>query len=254
MIKKIKYALFPFLEFRENNLTKKRKVYISFNVLGFLYFTSFLSLYIFSYLFYPYDIEKNHMKIYSNDNISKDKNFLHAITNAQREVKKSVLYNDNYKVKIYIVDNPIYYIFMVTPLQINSIAANLFDNIHIKNKYIKAHTKRYQYLSKTMVHEIIHTFQAMKYGGWLRTFLIPYWVKEGYARFIEENKVVEKKPKEFLIENGVEKNYTLFALMVKHAIEKMHYSVDDLHLGKVSYDKVLNSLLDEYNITKMPSN
>ena len=30
----------------------------------------------------------------------------------------------------------------------------------------------------------------------------------------------------------------------------MHKSVDDLHLGKVSYDEVMESLLKEYNISK----
>ena len=44
--------------------------------------------------------------------------------------------------------------------------------------------------------------------------------------------------------------YALWGLMVKHAIEKMHKSVDDLHLGKVDYAEVLDSLLREYNITK----
>jgi len=30
----------------------------------------------------------------------------------------------------------------------------------------------------------------------------------------------------------------------------MHKSVDDLHLGKVEYDEVLDSLFNEYSITK----
>ena len=41
-----------------------------------------------------------------------------------------------------------------------------------------------------------------------------------------------------------------YGMMVRYAIEKMHKSVDDLHLGKVKYDEVFNSFLREYHITK----
>ena len=62
-----------------------------------------------------------------------------------------------------------------------------------------------------------------------------------------KDKIPHSNPKKFLQNNNNNENYTLWALMIKHAIEKMHKSVDDLHLDKVSYDEVLDSLLKEYN-------
>jgi len=42
-----------------------------------------------------------------------------------------------------------------------------------------------------------------------------------------------------------------YGMMVRYAIEKMHKSVDDLHLGKVKYNEVFNLFLREYHITKL---
>jgi len=106
---------------------------------------------------------------------------------------------------------------------------------------------------------MIHVYQMKKYGWATFMFKTPTWVKEGYATYSSRDLYTDK-PKEVLQDfianyphmksNHISAQYKVWMLMIKHAIEKMHKSVDDLHLGKVEYDEVLDSLLNEYNITK----
>ena len=86
----------------------------------------------------------------------------------------------------------------------------------------------------------------------------PKWIIEGYAVYVSESNNINDEEKEFLswvynigIKNiGAGDEYRLWGLMVKYTIEVMHKLVDDLHLGRVAYDEVFYSLLDEYNIGK----
>jgi len=111
-----------------------------------------------------------------------------------------------------------------------------------------------------LMHESVHVMQNSRYGWLYTTFRMPYWVKEGYpiysARILSQYK--EQKIIDYLIKTrdiyinewDTFSQDQFYGLMVKHAIEKMHIDVDDLHLGKVDYEEVFDSLLQEYNITK----
>jgi len=248
---KIKYSIFPFLEFKKKNLSFLKKVYISLNTLMMLTVISFISIYLFSSFFYSYRFKTKNITIYSNTNIADDEKFIHTLKDAEKTLKNNTLYNKNYAVQIYLVDSNLLYNFMATPFHMDTIAINILDYISIRNKDIELSKNKYHALSKEIQHEVIHTLQAMKYGGWIQSkFTIPYWVSEGYAEYIEENKLVHHNPKEFLDTNKERKNYTLYALMVKHAIEDLNKSIDDLHLGKLNYNNLLSSIFKEYNITK----
>ena len=107
-----------------------------------------------------------------------------------------------------------------------------------------------------MVHEAIHVLQYQRYGFFKVRFKIPQWVIEGYAVYssLPLSKVYnyhqfKQLPFEKMKYFSMHQKYILWGQMVKHAIKKMHKSVDDLHLGKVDYDEVLDSLLREYNVT-----
>ena len=106
-----------------------------------------------------------------------------------------------------------------------------------------------------IVHEVIHSLQAERYGGWIRSIIIiPYWVKEGYAVYRSRSLKFDRETIKFLNEiqdmylDAMSENekYIVYALMVKHAIEQMHYSVDDLHRGKVDYDTVYKDMMRHY--------
>jgi hypothetical protein len=255
-IKKIKYKLFPFLELEHKNLSFGKKIYIWFNTLGVFSLYSYIFLYFFSYTFYSYKWENKNIKLYTNTNITYDKKFQFIMKNIETDLANMDIYFKGYKVKIYMVDNS--FIYAAHSFFMNITALNLFDTIFINDKYIPENNKPYKYLYSEVVHEIIHTFQAHKYGGWIKAKLaIPYWVSEGYAVYMsrddlaknDENFIVSCSKKHF--KNLTLPNiYILNGLMVKHAIEKMHKSVDELHLGKVDYDEVLDSMLREYNVTK----
>jgi len=249
--KKILYSVIPFLEFRENNLSFQRKLYISFSTLGLLLVLMYFLTYTLSHFSYPYKYENKHMKIYANNDLANDRKFVIAINKAHQILEKNELYDKNYNVEISMIDSDLFYDYKSMIFSIDTVAMNSFNYISIRNSGIdKYGMEKYKYIQQEIVHEVIHTFQALKYGGWIKMGLkMPYWVKEGYARYIDENKQVVSNPKKFLSKkDNIGNNYTFYALMVKHAIEILNKSVDDLHLGKVDYTEVYNSLLKEYNI------
>ena len=114
-------------------------------------------------------------------------------------------------------------------------------------------------LDAVLVHESVHAMQNSTYGFFHSLFKTPYWVKEGYpiysARALskyKEEPIIEymTKTKDIKVKQWDSFSQDQFyGLMVKHAIEDMHISVDDLHHGKVSYDEVYRSLLAKYRLS-----
>ena len=180
---------------------------------------------------------------------------------------KNPLYTDNKTIDIFLLNNSILYAIM-NPLNVihgfHSYAATLGAKVTMKKVDLK-NNKCSSYdgtenFDAVLAHELIHTYQNNKYG-----FFVKYkssWIIEGYATYASKDLYIEK-PKEILesyikyypeYENipskHLSKKYQVWGLMIQHAIEHMHKSVDDLHLGKVSYDEVMESLLNEYNISK----
>ncbi len=101
--------------------------------------------------------------------------------------------------------------------------------------------------------------QNTNYGWFYSAFRMPYWVKEGYAIYsawklsrYNESKIIEylKTQKTGTNRWSIFLKDQLYGLMVKHAIEQMHYSVDDLHRGKVDYDTVYRDMMKYYTIKK----
>jgi hypothetical protein len=117
---------------------------------------------------------------------------------------------------------------------------------------------------EALAHELVHAWQFQTYG-YFHTMKLHKWIREGYAVFASDNfaslwrsisrkkgfkstKNFLEKGKRLFSKNGY--NYYLYGLMVKHAIEDMNISVDDLHRGKVDYDTVFDSLMKKYNLVR----
>ena len=129
----------------------------------------------------------------------------------------------------------------------------------ITMKYSKIDKK----FTEILEHELVHVWQFSHFSFY-RTLLFEHWVKEGYPTYkvgLKSFFVDTKEKHDFIhwyvneigidnFDNLTKESYAFSALMIKHAIKKMHKSVDDLHLGKVDYDEVLDSMLREYNVTK----
>jgi len=253
--RKIFYSLFPFLELGKQNLSITKKINIWIDIIVMAYLVAYILLFWFSHVFYKYELNNGHIQLYANRPLDSRK-VQNTLSASAQQLSKLKLYDPHYRVKIFLVDNRMLFRFQTFFRDV--IAGNIFDSIYIDNNFLLKSEDYYEFLYTEIVHEITHTFQAHRYGGWIKsTVFVPSWVKEGYAVYVSRKKLSNN----FLgfLKTCREKNctnlslsdtYHLNGLLVKYAIEKMHVSVDDLHRGKVDYDRVLDSLLKEYNITR----
>jgi hypothetical protein len=189
------------------------------------------------------------------------------------------------KTDIYLFNSRIEYYFHMIPFSqivaLFSPAITMWD-FGLKNKKLSLSTSIHFYVKSNQIktdknfvrileHELVHVWQMQRYG-FLNTVRMPVWIREGYAVYVAgnfnqlEQSIRRHTPfvhtKKF-IELYLEKNsnffkhtppdYLMYGLMVKHAIEDMNISVDDLHRGKVEYETVLNSLLDKYGVERKRS-
>ena len=274
--KKILYNLFPFLKFKENNLSYLQR--ISVYVESFLFFMLLFWFvwYIYGFkIFFTNKYELNGLSIYTTHELNYNR-VTALVKKIEKKLKHSNIILENLGAQIYLSSNPVYFYSMLYPgmqlLYLNAQnAAVTLDNIiyvqkvKIKKFNIKNSDTTMLELNNLLSHELVHVWQNKKYGNtfFSQWFILPKWVMEGYATYCTKDtyfsKILKDKEK---IKHFLEKNkalsghirkkgiYKLWGLMVKHAIEHMHKSVDDLHLGKVSYDEVMESLLKEYNLSK----
>ena len=224
-----------------------------------------MSLLIFTLVYKEYHYKNIHMYVNQKQTTNKEMNYLRQVDNY---LKHSSLYDENVQTDIYIANNIWLYAIML-PQEIQSMwksfaVTMIGSNIVFKKvDFIKNKTyydKKEENFDAVLTHEMTHVYQANKYGWFKFMIKTPTWVKEGYATYVSRKLYIDKPQdvlKDFIenyphmhSNNHINEQYKLWMLMVKHAIEKMHKSVDELHFGTVSYDKVLDSLLREYNITK----
>ncbi len=263
----VKRELFPHLKLKDKNLSLTKKIYVYVNI----FFELWIIVYLCLYFLLPYVAQDKYryknITFYTYNNVY-DVNASNYFNNIKNTIVANKLYNKNISIDIYLLNNASMY-YILNPIEWlphrQTFAVTYNKKVFIKDADIKRN-KAYasndadENLDAIMVHEAVHVMQNSTYGFFYMAFKMPYWVKEGYpiysARPLSEYK--EKEIIEYIKKtNDIEiSKWNIFdqdqfhGLMVKHAIEKMHKSVDDLHLGKVSYDEVYESLLKEYNITQ----
>ena len=256
LLKKITKSLFPILTWKKS-LSFGAKLSLVLNSLGSIFIIVYLCIYFFSYLFYEYKTSNNHIIVYSNFVQIEHRSINDLIEQVDSRLKESPLYYSDYNVDIHIVDSE--NLFLILSFFMDIDAFNFLDRIFIYSNSSQK-SDLHNYIYEEMVHEILHTFQYKRYGGIVQSKIsIPFWVREGYPVYFSRKKLVLadegvrllKKIYVYGAKNlSLPDQYQLSGMLVRHAIEKMHKSVDDLHLGKVDYDEVLDSLRREYNITK----
>ena len=128
----------------------------------------------------------------------------------------------------------------------NDVEANyenyiMWSRIHISYADVSSDVTN---LVDLLAHETVHDLQAKRYG-FFSHFLVPKWVLEGYPEYVVSNPDWRKYKNRLIRIRSGKKVYPYFKywLLVRHAIEKMGYSVDDLHENKVSREAVEKSLL-----------
>ena len=266
-IKLVSRELFPHLKLKDPNLSLGKKIYIYLSILAQIWAILWLLVYFALPL-----LAKNN---YSNQNIT-FYTYMHTSDGKQKEyfdrvaslITKHPLHTTDDKLEFYLLNNHAVYM-LLNPIELlpnrQTFAFTLKKSIFVNHGDI-ATNEAYAYsgakenLDAILLHESVHAMQNIRYGWFYASYKIPYWIKEGYAIYsawklsrYKEQDLIDylTKTKDADIDRwSIFAKDQFYGLMVKHAIEKMHKSVDDLHLGKVDYEEVLDSLLREYNITK----
>ena len=258
---------FPHLKLKDKNLSWPSKLYIYMNIMLQIWIILVIGVYI----ILPYIAKDKY--VYSNIAFytyyqTNDSNVSDYFDKVQSMIVENSLYSKKMNIDIYLINNHVIYT-LLNPVELlpyrqtfaTTYQESIFINqVDIGNNKAYASTQSSENLDAILMHESVHVMQNSKYGWLYTTFRMPYWVKEGYpiysARILsqyKEQKIIDYliKTKDIYIDEwDIFSQDQFYGLMVKHAIEKMHISVDDLHLGKVDYEEVLDSLLKEYSITK----
>ena len=280
----LKY-IFPWLKLKEANLKwYKRLLIYSEVMIAVVMFIWIL------WIFFGLKMTFNHIYPYNHLHFRtvmpldiQEENSLHEIlTQIENKLKKVDIDFQEMQADIFIEKGDVLFKLSLVPgMQLTDIpnrvdGVTIGQNMFIPNSNIK-YNKRYQMklqgdmgkkdnnesiFTQILSHELVHIWQNKKYGNTIFSqWFKPKWVMEGYAVYSSEREKVLNKPKE-KIKHFLEKSkalsahirqdgaYILWGLMIQHAIEHMHKSVDDLHLGKVRYDEVMESLLKEYNLSR----
>jgi len=272
MINKISIikSFFPFLKLKEKNLSWYKRLYIYFETFISIMMISWTICCVFGYKYFfinPYTY--HHLDIYMQKKLISNDRLDNLVYKVDSKLNKYAIDFKKLHANVYFVDSDFLYYFGLIPgayFIMSKISytfngstyfhyANIEKNIAFEDQFDKVS------LDTVLAHELVHTWQNNKYTFY-DSFMIPIWIREGYAVYVSEEKykniktnndknIFLKKVYQSKINHKKSKYpYILWGFMVKHAIEKMHKSVDDLHLGKVEYDEVLDSLLNEYHITK----
>jgi len=264
IINKIIIYLFPVI-------TLKHKKYIWYKRIN-IYLQTFIAISMILwtlYLFFGIELIFSHKYGYGNivvysNNILKNKNSLDTVfSKIEKRLDKVNIDFKKLNANIYLPSNNFLFYGTMLPgtqiIRLDNIAVTTGNSIYFKKINIKGDTIYGASFTNILTHELVHIWQEQTY---IENILKPKWIIEGYAIYATGDISLALKNhdavKEFLkkysnISRYIRQtgSYDLWGLMIKHAIEKMHKSVDDLHLGKVEYDEVLDSLLNEYNITKI---
>ena len=271
IMKKIFFFFFPLAD-KEN---RQKKWYKQINY----YAQTLLSLLILMWIVYIVTLPnllKNTYKtgnihIYSRQYINFD-SIKSSIKSTNKILSKHGVDIDALHASIYLFDND--FLFFATMFPGLQIIYSKAGGYTVSNKIFIRHVgllhsryvvtwenKQAWDLSTVIAHEIVHRWQSKHYKLSLIPFLniTPKWVIEGFAVYatndIQSRLKRKQSEKDFLMERNEkiadkimrsDGAYALWGLMVKHAIEQMHYSVDDLHRGKVDYDTVYKDMMKYY--------
>ena len=253
------HKLLPFLKLFDKNIPFEKKLLAIVDTAILFYLCICIAIYFLSPSLYKEKLYFKNVSIYANDrNFLENKFFYLSLKKAMKKIESEPIYNKKIQVDLFFVDSR--FIFELLTFFHDYIGINFFDKIFIDKNYVyEDNENNSSLIYSEIVHELTHSLQAKRYGGWIKTIIaMPNWVKEGYSVYCSRILKFDNNTIKFI--SGIQdiylddmsenKKYIVYGLMVKHAIEKMHKSVDDLHLGKVEYDEVLDSLLREYGVAK----
>lgn len=194
--------------------------------------------------------------IYSSSNVSSES--LKNVLNITKEKIKQKIKEPNINVlgslpTIYLHNNDILFslsTFLFTSNSVASHGVSAIKRIHVRLNAEHMYTGgilNKEWLSVLITHEAVHNLMYERYGI-LTYMFIPRWVNEGYARYVSYDHAPPDTDYEDwlkMIKAGEKMNkYFEYEVLVRHAIEQMGYSVDELHKGEVDREAVEKSFLN----------
>jgi len=265
----LKY-FFPWLRLKTPNLKWYKKLFIyieSCLAIVMMVWTLWIFVGLKTVFSNEYRLYNLHFFTSEELSLKEKEKLVQIVTQVKKNLSKSNIDLSKISANILIEKDDLYYQMSLVPgMQLLSFGGALtFGNrIFLPNadidqeKFIYPNGHSVEF-SLVLSHELIHVWQNDRYTTWfVPSFSSKIaWYMEGYPMYVTDDPLIRdtalikkalKHPSN--VNRHGREAYALWGLMVKHAIEKMHKSVDDLHLGKVSYGEVLDSLLEEYNITK----
>jgi len=267
MFKKILYNIFPWLIFiakqkEEISTPKKINAFVN-SILSIWGFYMTVIVFLPASLYSNLQVHSKHFNFYESDSLSsKEKNKMQEIMHyLDNVIEKEPLYHDNTAVDIVDFENRLAYMFS-NPINVYGyirykrfpIAITIFNRVITHDLNISNGLfYNLESIKATLHHEAIHTLQYKKYGYFHIAFMLPQWIREGYPvyRTLNESVRYNKKMIDHVLSTDqkrltIAEKYLLWALMVKHSIEDMHISIDDLYTKNIDYDRVYHSLLKKY--------
>lgn len=190
--------------------------------------------------------------IYSSNNV--DSELLQDVLDITKEkMKKSAIDIPELLPTIYLYNHDIFYYLSMLNFSSNSTAVydTVYKRIHVRLNEEHMYTDgimNQDWLSTVIAGEKIHNLQHERYGILTYLFLIPKWVSKGYVQYVSYDHVPPDKDYEEWLRRvnageSINKSFEYWVL-VRHAIDQMGYSVDELHNGDADRKVVEKSLLN----------
>jgi len=207
--------------------------------------------------FFKNKIEIGNITIYSDEEISLEINEI--VKTAENRIKKSVIYKENIKPKIFIAND--YWrwkYFTNTHYKVGALAYVGIDNIFFRKVDIKTN-RLYGNSGKVaagdrtldyfMAHEITHLLE-FKARPWYKYSIKENWIQEGYCEHIgHDSQNYETSLKYYLEvpENIGAKRYTRLRTMVIYLLEKEKINITDIWDNTNDYDAILKLAIPDNN-------
>ena len=187
--------------------------------------------------------------VYSDEDIPVEMNEI--IKMVTSKLKKSVIYKEDIKPKIFISNNPWRWIYFSN---INYKAAGLayvrIDNIFLRKADIKSNrlygnsgkvAEGDRTLDYFLAHEITHLLE-FKSMPWYKYSLKENWIQEGYSEYIGHDSQNYEKALQYYLEvpeTAGAKRYTKLRTMVTYLLEKEKIDISDIWSKTNDYDSIL---------------
>jgi hypothetical protein len=234
---KIIGLFFPLLKWKHTK-TVWGKAHLILNTLAAVWLYSILFYFIYANISYKKQRYKQ-LTIYTHSDdrtidIKQQINFL----------KNDPLYEKPSNIRVYFVHDKNLFTWLLSPATFVNYVINFINSSNLVTRgvtfnsmiFFNSEIQGNNLISDDITHELVHVLQSKKYGVFASIFTTPGWVNEGYATY--RTHIFNKQSIDDMLINN---NYKFFAKLIKHAIENMGVSADDLHRGKIRYEDILHS-------------